>query len=168
MTQPRIQPARATPPGVTVVIGAGASERVEIAVLARAAPGSDEPFDADWLTVEVEVAAGVFAGRFEARFRGHDFVVFRDALHRLHASLAGEARFATMEQQLDLRLTGNGRGAIALEGTARHPTEGTNELRFAFSLDQTQLVQPLRQLDQLIARFPAGACADRSGRDRSV
>ena len=153
MPQLRTPPGRATPPTVTVVIGAGAAERVEIAVLGPAAPESDEPFDAGWLAVEVEVAAGVFAGRFAASFRGDDFVAFRDALRRLHASLDGEARFETLEAQLDLRLVGNGRGGVALEGVARHPIEGTNELRFSFLLDQTQLTQPLRQLEQVISSF---------------
>jgi hypothetical protein len=58
-----------------------------------------------------------------------------------------------MEHQLGLHLAGNGRGQIALTGTARHPHDG-DSLSFGFALDQTQLVEPLRQLERLITSFP--------------
>lgn len=156
VSRPATTPRASAAPTV-FVIGAGAAARVEVAVVGPAAPNSAEPFDADWLAVEVEIAADVFAGRFAASFRSGDFVRFRDELSRLHADLTGDARFATIEDQLALHLRGDGRGRIQLDGRASHPLGGGNALHFCFQLDQTQLAEPLRQLERIVTAYPEHA-----------
>jgi hypothetical protein len=148
---------RVPAPGLSLAIGAGSAQRVEVAILGYADPKSQAPYDADWLMVEVEIAAGVFAGRFAASFEAGAFERFRADLTQVHATLAGEAAFETIEAQLTLRLVGNGRGQVALTGTAQHPLGDGNRLTFAFALDQTQLVEPLRQLEHITHAFPRRA-----------
>jgi hypothetical protein len=152
-----MQPLPPVQPGAVLLIGANAAQRVEISVLEPDGVRVADPGDAGRLAVEVEIAAGVFAGRFPARFRAGDFVAFREALRALLAARAGEARFRTAEGQLALRLSDNGRGGIALEGAARHPAGGANMIAFAFDFDRTRLAEPMRQLDAIVARFAVPA-----------
>lgn len=59
-----------------------------------------------------------------------------------------------MEEQLHLRLRGDGRGHISVEGVARDGAGTGNELRFALELDQTHLFSTMVQLSELLNRFP--------------
>jgi hypothetical protein len=140
---------------VVLLIGASAAERVEISVLERDAVTVGEAGSNHRLAVEVEIAAGVFAGRYPAAFRIRDFVAFREALRALLSTAAGEARFTASGGQLAMRLSASAGGGVALEGAARHPAGGANMLAFAFTIDRARLVEPLRQLDAIVARFPS-------------
>jgi hypothetical protein len=144
-------------PAAILLIGASAAERVEISVFGRAPATVAEPDARHRLAVEVEIAAGVFAGRYSATFRSRDFAALRDALRAVLSTTTGEARFTASGGQLALRLSATDGGGIALEGAARHPAGGANMLAFAFTLDRTRLVEPLRQLDAIVVRFPPAA-----------
>jgi hypothetical protein len=64
------------------------------------------------------------------------------------------------EEQLFLRVAGNGRGGVEVTGEAWDMSPG-NRLRFGLSLDQTYLEEPIRQLEATVAQMalrskPAG------------
>jgi hypothetical protein len=98
----------------------GSSDREKVVVTVRGyerAP-TGEYYDDNWFTVVVEVSAGAFSERFDAAFLTQDFVSFRDQLRGLYDSLKGEANFTTLEDQLSIRVAGNGRGGLVVAGEA--------------------------------------------------
>lgn len=134
----------------------GGSDREKVLVTVRnyerAVTG--EYYDDNWLSVVVEVSAGAFSGKFDAAFLTQDFVGFRDQLSVLYDSLKGEANFTTLEDQLSIRVAGNGRGGLTVTGEALDQPGNGNKLVFEFALDQTSLVPVLRELNEIVSLFP--------------
>ena len=143
--------------GAAFSLGESEHERVEVTVSGYERQPSGDYHDDNWLTVEVSLAVGGFGGRFQASFLTAELTEFRDQLVALNKSLKGEAKLATMETQLLLSLTGNGRGGISLKGEAWDQPGIGNRLAFGFNLDQTHLANTLRELDAVIERFPVRA-----------
>ena len=143
--------------GAAFSLGESEHERVEVTVSGYERQPSGDYHDDNWLTVEVSLAVGGFRGRFQASFLTAELTEFRDQLVALNKSLKGEAKLATMETQLLLSLTGNGRGGISLKGEAWDQPGIGNRLAFGFNLDQTHLANTLRELDAVIERFPVRA-----------
>jgi len=143
--------------GAAFSLGESKHERVEVTVSGYERQPSGDYHDDNWLTVEVSLVVGGFRGRFQASFLTAELTEFRDQLVALNKSLKGEAKLATMETQLLLSLTGNGRGGISLKGEAWDQPGIGNRLAFGFNLDQTHLANTLRELDAVIERFPVRA-----------
>jgi hypothetical protein len=137
----------------------GGSERefVSVAVRAYERAATGDRYDDNWLAVEVTVAAGAFRGQFPATFLTDELVRFRAELGTLNVSLAGWARFRTLEEQLALSVFGNGRGEIELSGTVIDRAGDGNRLEFRLGLDQTYLAEALRGLDDIISTYPVRA-----------
>jgi hypothetical protein len=110
--------------------------------------------DDNWLTVAVQINAGAFSGKFDAAFLTNDFVSFLAQLRGLYDSLKGEANFSTLEEQLSVRVTGNGHGSIVVEGEAIDQPGIGNKLVFKLAMDQTNLLPALSELDEIVSRFP--------------
>lgn len=127
-----------------VCIGSAASEHVGIIV-----HSADDPDGYGWLDCEVEVVAGGFSGRFRASLRTADFASFRKQLQRLYRKLEGVASFTTLEEQLALSLTGDGKGHITVEGTAIDFAGTGNRLLFEFAIDQTYLPRVIAELQRV-------------------
>lgn len=138
-------------PGDAVHLGGQEAEFVEIRVRSRTA--ADDLHDGNWLRCEVELAVGGFEARFPADLRTDALQRWHGEVAALYESLAGEARFESMEGQLRLTLTGDGRGHIRLDGTARDRPGSDNALDFRLDFDQTQLFGAVAQLDELLRRF---------------
>jgi hypothetical protein len=105
-----------------------------------------KPEMSPWLDIQVQIAVTGFRGQVSISVEVDDLVRFHDQLVRLYETLSGIARFETREGQLQLEVSGNGRGGIAVRGTAyAHATYGS-KLEFEIDLDQTYLVAPLSEL----------------------
>lgn len=108
----------------------------------------------DWLDATVSLHAGAFIGSFETLLMTCDFPPFRRQLEQLYATLSGSASFTTIEQQLQIRCSGNGLGGIEVSGVARDHVSDGNELRFRFAIDQTFLKNILADLEEIEQVFP--------------
>lgn len=135
-------------------LGNSETEKVTVSVLNYECALTGDFYDDNWLSVRVDVSTGAFSGEFDAAFLTEDFVGFREQMVALYDSLMGEAIFATLEGQLSLRVTGDGRGGITVTGEALDQPGIGNRLAFAFALDQTSLVGTLRGLNEIISLFP--------------
>jgi hypothetical protein len=135
-------------------IGGEERERVEIQVNGYERSPVGEFFDDNWVRVVVVIAVGGLSGKYAAAFLTSDFVEFREELQTLHRSLQGKASFSTMEEQLSLKLTGNGRGGIELKGLAADFPGSNNRLEFVLQLDQGHLPKVLAGLDEILNEFP--------------
>jgi hypothetical protein len=87
---------------------------------------SGEPSDDNWLIVQIEVSAGGFRGNTDAHIMTGEVARFASQLRPLYDTLSGVADFTTLEGQLQLHFSGDGKGHIDLEGEVRdHAGTGT-------------------------------------------
>lgn len=137
--------------------GGEENERVEVQVHGYERAPVGEYYDDNWVRVSVLVVVGAFSGEYAAAFLTSDFVGFREELQALHRSLEGKASFSTLEDQLSLELTGNGRGGIALKGIAIDAPGTGNRLEFELELDQSYIPSVLEGLNEILDKFPPRA-----------
>src|SRR5438094_948972 len=89
--------------------GQSQHERIEVDLLRYERQPVGEYHDDNWLAVQVRVCVGGFRGTVDGAFITEEFVAFLTQLRPLHQTLSGTAEFTTMEGQLHLRLTGDGK-----------------------------------------------------------
>ena len=110
--------------------------------------------DDNWLTVQIRVAVGGFRGNVDAAILTHELAAFLTQLRLLHESLRGAAEFTTLEEQLHLRLAGDGKGHIELDGEVADQPGIGNRLHFTLNFDQSQLGASIRELENVVFDFP--------------
>ena len=137
-----------------IAFGGEKHERLEINVAGYERGVSGDYHDDNWLRVRVSVAAGAFRGSFGATFQAAELLDLCTGLSGLYETLSGCVRFETLEEQLSLEFTGNGRGSIELLGKALDQPGIGNKLNFTLQLDQTQLYQSVQGLKAAVAAFP--------------
>ena len=138
----------------TVLIGDEGGQHLLMRALHRPDPQETDYWDGNWIESQVLVAAGGFHGSIGLSLRAEEFVDFRDQLASLSERLDGTARFSTMEGQLKLTLSGDGKGHVLVEGVVLDEAGVGNSLSFSFEIDQTYLSGLLQSLDAVITRFP--------------
>ena len=134
--------------------GQSEHERIEVDVLASDRAPVGEYYDDNWLTVKIRVAAGGFRGVVDAAVLSSELATFLTQLHRLYESLRSVAEFTTLERQLHLRLTGDGKGHIELLGDVGDKPGIGNRLHFTLDFDQSQLRASIRELECVVSEFP--------------
>ncbi len=115
-----------------ILIGKSGAEHVTIEIT--------EPLNQDrWLEGNLDVRVGPWCGRSRVLFYQGELNRFAAQIERLYSDLVGPAELHPMEPYLEMRLCGNGRGSILLEGKAQDsPVPGTY-LVFRLQIDQTDL-----------------------------
>jgi hypothetical protein len=139
---------------MTFSFGQSERERIEVDVLRYERQPVGEYHDDNWLTVQVRVCVGGFRGTVDGAFITEEFVAFLTQLRPLHQSLSGTAQFTTMEGQLHLRLTGDGKGHIELVGEIADQPGIGNRLHFTLHFDQSQLGASIHELERVTSEFP--------------
>jgi hypothetical protein len=129
-------------------------ERIEVDVLGYERAPVGEYYDDNWLWVDICVQAGGFRGSVSATILTGDLVGFASQLRPLFETLGGSAQFSTMEEQLSLRLVGDGKGHIELRGEVSDKAGIGNRLHFKLEFDQSQLGASIRELDKVTSQFP--------------
>lgn len=114
-----------------IVIGNSDSEQVVIELVGPGVEG--------WTVAHIEVACGVWSGAFECEFHAGELHQFGEEIQQLYRTLDGTATLIPLEPNLELKLTGDGKGHIAVAGKAVAEWQTGTHLIFSFSLDQTQL-----------------------------
>lgn len=113
-----------------------------------------EFWDDNWLKVDLRVWAGAFQGTTSASIVTIELTKFLAGLRQLWETLGGSAAFSTLEQQLKLRLDGDGRGHITLSGEVSDQPRGGNRLHFTLGLDPSQLISAIRELEAITSKYP--------------
>jgi hypothetical protein len=134
--------------------GQSEQERVEVDVQSYERTPVGEYHDDNWLAVEVRVRAGGFRGKAAASILTWELAEFASKLRPLCKTLKGSAKFETLEEQLSLRLTGDGKGHVELKGEVADQPGIGNRLHFALEFDQSQLGASIRELEKVISSFP--------------
>jgi len=134
--------------------GQSEHERIEIDVLNYERQPVGEYYDDNWLVVEIRVRAGRFYGKVSATILAAELDGFLAKLKPLYQTLDGSAELTTMESQLTLHLTGDGKGHIELRGEVVDQPGIGNRLSFTLQFDQSQLATSIRELERVVAQFP--------------
>src|SRR5262247_2409580 len=134
--------------------GQSQHERIEIDALRYEREPVGEHFDDNWLTVLIFVRAGGFNGRIRATILTDELTTLLKQLCDLYETLAGTVEFTTMEEQLHLLFTGDGKGHIEVEGKLVDQPGIGNRLHFTLQFDQSQLEASIRELEKVISEFP--------------
>ncbi|SPP63836.1 WapI family immunity protein [Nitrospira lenta] len=134
--------------------GHSEQERIEVEVYGYERAPVGEYFDDNWLGIEIRVQAGGFRGKAAAAIITVDLTKFLAQLQPLYQTLNGTAVFTTMEEQLSLRLVGDGKGHIELRGEVSDQPGIGNRLHFKLQFDQSQLGVSIRELEQVALQFP--------------
>jgi len=137
--------------------GQSQHERIAVDVTRYERDASGEPSDDNWLIVQIEVSAGGFRGNTDADIMTGEMARFASQVRPLYDTLSGVADLNTLEGQLQLHLSGDGKGHIDLEGEVHDHAGIGNRLRFSFQFDRSQLAQSIRQLDAVLLAFPTRA-----------
>ena len=139
--------------------GQSEHERIEIDVLNYERAPVGEYWDDNWLNVEIRVRAGGFRGKAAATIITSELEKFLSELRPLYEKLDGKAEFATMEGQLGLRLSGDGKGHIELQGEVADQAGIGNRLHFTLQFDQSQLRVSISELERVTVKFPVRVIA---------
>lgn len=131
--------------------GQSQHERVAVNVIRFERP------DDDWLVVQIEVNAGKFHGRTDASITLRELGRLISQVRPLYGTLSGVARLDTMEEQIALHLSGDGKGHIHLRGEVRDQPGLGNRLTFYLDFDQSQLANSIKELDAVLS-----ACNNRA------
>jgi hypothetical protein len=143
-----------------ILIGDSDAQHVLIRPLFRSQPGLFDDRDGNWIDCELQVVAGCFRGGFRADLRSEEFHTFLEELEGVSRTLDGTASFTTMEGQIALALTGDGKGHVRVTGEAIDAAAVSNRLRFVFDIDQTHLTTICESLGHLLAAFPVTGAPD--------
>ncbi len=139
---------------MTFSFGQSEQERIEVDVVRYERPPIGEYHDDNWLTSQIRIRAGGFRGQVDVSILTDELATFLTQLHPLHDTLRGSAEFSTLEAQVHLRLTGDGKGHIELVGEVADQPGIGNRLRFTLQFDQSQLGVSIRELERVTSQFP--------------
>jgi hypothetical protein len=143
-----------------VLIGDSDAQHVLIRPLVRSQPGLFDDRDGNWIDCELEIVAGCFRGGFRADLRSEEFQTFLEEVEGVRRILDGTASFTTMEGQIALALTSDGKGHVRVTGEAIDAAGIGNRLQFAFDIDRTSLPLICESLGHLLAAFPVTGAPD--------
>jgi len=129
-------------------------QRIEIDVLRYEQPAGGEYYNDNWLTTQIRIRAGGFRGKVDAPLLTGELAAFLAGLRPLYDPLCGTAEFLTMEDQLHLRLVGDGKGHVELTGEVLDQAGIGNRLHFTIQIDQSLLRAAIHKLERVTAEFP--------------
>jgi hypothetical protein len=141
-------------PSTDILIGDAGAHHVLIRPLSRSHPGLFDYWDGNWIDCEVQISSGGFRGQFRVHLRAEEFAGFLTDVTDLSRTLEGAATFNTMEGQLSVTLSADGRGHVHVQGTAVDEPGTGNQLEFRFDIEQTYLQGIADCLESVVAAFP--------------
>ena len=127
---------------------------IRIELIKQSHPNAEMDWDANWVKGFVNVKAGCFLGEFKAEFMTIDFVSFRNELAKLYDKLNGIATFHTLENQVEIKIVGDGIGHLNAEIEVMDFAGMGNKLKFEINFDQTHIPKLLNELEKIIHKFP--------------
>lgn len=104
--------------------------------------------DLDWISTKVSVKAGAFSGFFYADMEKLDFEKFEKEISTLYNNLKGIAWFNNIEEQVDIKIEGDGIGYFEANCNVEESLSGVT-LNFKIQFDQSHLPNLIVQLKNI-------------------
>ena len=111
----------------------------------------------EWISCRAKIHVGGFNGSADLYLGAGDLQQLSDQLEDLYRSLSGKAELNTIEGQIALKLTGDGKGHIRLEGSLLDRCGVGNKLMFVIEYDQTLLWQTVSALRDVLGQIKSKA-----------
>lgn len=105
-----------------------------------------------WTRADADVRCGPWQGWIKVEFYADELSRFAEEIRRLYKELRGTATLDPTEPHLKLKLTGDGRGVVEVDGVAQSQFEVDTRLSFHFVIDQTFLPRILDGIRAQCAR----------------
>ncbi len=136
-------------------IGGAEKERLEVCIQGYSCQEYDNVSDANWLSATASISAGSYKGSISLMVLAPELTEFYSQVSTLYETLIGDAVFNTLEDQLSIRLSGDGIGHIHVEGYIKDEVGvGYNKLVYELSIDQTELKTVANQLRKVLSAYP--------------
>jgi len=103
-----------------------------------------------WFQADIQIKVNCFSGGVDVYIEHHDLQNFHSQLKNLYKTLKGSAELIPTERQFIMKLSGNGRGQINVEGEAFEKATYGSCLQFDFELDQTYLPEFIESLKSVL------------------
>ena len=116
-------------------------------------PDAELDWDKNWVKGFVKVKAGGFSGEFKADFMTVDFISFKNELIKLYDQLNGTATFNTFENQVEIKIVGDGIGHLKAECQVMDYAGMGNKLEFEINFDQTHIPKIVNQLEKITNKY---------------
>jgi hypothetical protein len=139
---------------MSLLLGNAESNHINVEIENRSYPSSNDYRDGNWLNAVVKFHLGAFRGKYDCALRTEEFAAFYEQAITLSQTLSGSAVFKTLEQQIEINLTGNGMGQITVAGVLQDDAGIGNQLKYAFEIDQTYLQALTKELWAIIEKYP--------------
>jgi hypothetical protein len=117
-------------------------------------PNSDNDWDKNWIRSKITVKGGAFRGQFGCDLMTTDFELFKRELKKTYDFLKGKAEFKTLEEQIQIKIEGDGLGHFTVDCEVMDDAGTGNKLNISMAFDQTQIPDLVRHLDKIIKQFP--------------
>lgn len=135
----------------------GGADFLRIEIIRFAHPGAELDWDRNWVKSKLTLEAGGFSGQFDCDLVTTDFKRFREQLSELYEKMDGIALFDTIEEQVNIRIKGDGIGHFKADCNVMDNPGTGNSLGFELEFDQTFVPQIINQLDKIMRTFPTSA-----------
>lgn len=123
-----------------IVIGDKGADFVLLKAVGRGTEG--------WSSAVIEVRSDGWMGSFRGNFMKGELARFAEEVRQLRHDLSGNAQLQPIEPNITLTLTGDGKGHITVDGSARNNFASGTKLSFRFTIDQTYLETIAHSLSQ--------------------
>jgi hypothetical protein len=139
---------------VAFTVGATESATVRLAFRGRMHEGMTDYWDGNWLLTQLSGAVSGFRFDIAAALRADEIKRFRQGLQQLSERRSGQAQLSSIEEWVDLLITGDGSGPLEvtgfISGQRRH-----NRLQFALEINEEAFLPGLlAELAAAESRFP--------------
>jgi hypothetical protein len=142
-------------PNKSFVIGALEGNHVAIKIFGYEHPQAAEHSEANWLSAELNVWAGVWGGKVrDASLTTSEVRDFRLQVEELAAGKRDEAHLEPIEPHLVLKLASEGDGRVEVSGVAFDQPQGVNAIAFNWIMEHKLLKVLARQLHEVEDEYP--------------
>lgn len=124
---------------------------IEINIVARENPYSDDYWDGNWLKANIEISVAGFSADYSSNLRVDELQSFYDSLTNMVDLHTYKAELITMEQGLNLFCNANSRGQVVCCGKAKHKR---NQLDFEFDTDIPTIQAWLNGIAVVLRQYP--------------
>lgn len=132
----------------------GEQEQTKITIVKRSYSASVDFWDANWLDTEITIKIPGYSAHFDAQLRTDEFRDFYKQLKNMNDKRKGKAELTSMEGVIEVQCRTNLLGQIAWQAKTQYPVGTGAVLTFEFASDQSYLPLLLRELENLLARYP--------------
>jgi|GEM_PF-419792 hypothetical protein len=129
------------------------SDFLRVEVLKQNFPDAELDWDRNSVSCWISAKTGMFSGKFKADLMTPSFEIFKKELEVLYENLDRSATFEGHEDQLLIRVNGDGIGHLNVFCWLKDYVGIGNELKGELNFDQTELQKLIEQLNKITTKY---------------